>query len=85
MTVIDRIQPQVLHVPAKGGKLHAHINPGNSDAADFLIILFGDLEDGGRRLVYIIEVPIIGSIVEVLVTKFRGLELGEARTKLMRG
>lgn len=83
VAIIDGVEPKILNMPAKSGELHSHINPRNSDPTDLLVILFGDFEDGGRRFVDIVEVPIVARIVEVFITKFRRFELRKTGTKLM--
>lgn len=33
-------------MPAESGKLHAHIEPGDGDATDLLVVAIGHAEDG---------------------------------------
>lgn len=56
MTVVNRVEPKVLHMPAKGRKLHTHIDPRNGDPTNFLVIAVGHTKDGLGGFVCVVEV-----------------------------
>jgi len=73
VAVVERIQPEVFDMPAERGKHHAHIDPRNGDAADFLIVLFRNFENRARRLKHIVEVIKTAGIVKMLIFCSQGL------------
>lgn len=83
VAVIDGVKPKILDMPAKGGELHAHINPRNGNSTNLLIILLRHTEDGAGRFINIVEIEERSSIVKVLINRFRRLVLREARSILM--
>ena len=70
-------------MPAKSRKLHAHVNPGNSNSTNFLVVLIGHAENGIWGPVCVIEVEEGCSIVKIFIGGSGGLKLGEARPIMM--
>jgi hypothetical protein len=71
-------------MPAKSGKLHAHIDPGDGNSTNLFIIFLSYFKDGWGGFINIVKVPKIGSIIEAFIAKFRGLKLWKPWAKLMR-
>jgi hypothetical protein len=78
VTIVDGVEPEILHVPAECREQHTHINPGDGDSTDFLLVLFADLENGALRLVDIVEVEGRSCIIEVFVLGLQTFVHGES-------
>ena len=67
MRVVNRVEEEVLDVPAKGGELHAHIHPRQRDSTDLLLLLPDDAQERGGRAVKIVEIEEIGLVLKISV------------------
>ena len=48
MVVVDRMNKEILNMPAKGGELHSEVHPGLGDPGYFIIFVFDYSEEGVR-------------------------------------
>jgi hypothetical protein len=83
MTIVQRVEPQIFHMPTKTRKLHAHIDPRNGNPTNLLVIFITHLQHRLGRLIYVIQIKIRCGIVKVLVRCFSSGESGKARTITM--
>lgn len=56
MVVVDGVDEEVLDMPTKGGELHAEVHPWLSNPANFVLLFLDYLEEGGRRLVDVVQI-----------------------------
>lgn len=83
MTIINRIKPKILNMPAKSRKLHTHVDPRNSNSADFFIVDLSHFKNRRLRFVDVIQVKTRSSIVKILVLSFKTFMHWKPRTILM--
>ena len=83
MTIVKRIEPKILDMPAEGWKQHSHIYPGHSDTAYFLATFLAYLQNRAGSLVDVAEIEVRSSIFEVLVRGLAGLVQRKARAVVM--
>ena len=82
MTVVDRVQHQVLVVPAERRVLHAHVQPRDVNAAD--VVDARELHQRVKLLRQVVQVPgMVHVMVLPLVDHFL-VRSAEARAKLAR-
>ena len=85
MRVVNRVEEEVLDVPAKGGELHAHIHPRQRDSTDLLLLLPDDAQERGGRAVKIVEIEEIGLVLKISVEPIVDLSSWEPASILRAG
>jgi hypothetical protein len=64
-------------MPAKGGELHAHVHPRQGDAANLLLFLSDDAQEGSGRPIGVVEVEEVCLVLEISVQPVVDLPCGE--------
>lgn len=85
MRVINRVEEEVLDMPAKSSKLHAHVHPRQGYPADLLLLLPDDAQQRGGRTIQIVEIEEVGLVLKICVEPVVELSSGEAASVLRRG
>lgn len=65
-------------MPAESCKLHAHIDPGNSDAAHLVLLFLNHPQQGVGRLVQVVEIEQVAFVFKVRVQPIMNFAGGEA-------
>lgn len=82
MRIVDRIEHQILIMPAEGGEAHADIQPGQVDAVD--VVLAWELHVAVALAGDVVEVPGVVQIL-LLVRMYYLLILSAEATSVLRG
>lgn len=83
VVVIDWIKPEILDMPAEGGKHHAHVNPRTNDATDELFLLVSNFQNWKVWFINVIQIEHVGKVVEIIVLGPDTLAKGEPTTMFL--
>lgn len=78
VVVVDRVQEEILDMPAKGGELHAHIHPWLGNTTNLLLFLVNYPQQGRGRFVEVVEVKEVALVLKISVQPIVDLPRREA-------